>query len=448
MKIKIDLKENTVICGDAEDWLEHIPDNSIDMVYIDPPFFSNKSYEIVWGNGFELRSYDDRWKGGIEQYINWMETKIKKLERIIKPNGSIFLHCDWHASHRLRYLLDEVFGEKRFINEIIWCYTQGRSSQNAFGNKHDTIFWYYKAKTSGDKNYTFNVKNIKIPHELISEKSSCSFTKTDKDGRKYKEIYGTGSKHKKYKYYKDEGKIPYDWWTDIPKITGRAAASEKNEKIGYKTQKPESLLKRIIECSTNEGDIVLDCFGGGGTTAKVAADLNRKFIIGDVSPVAVRVIAYRLNEAKHVYSVKGTPHTKEEWLKLDGKEFEKIFCDSMGYQHSGTKGPDGGVDGWANKKSIPVQIKNHKKRQGAADIKKFLGTMHTLDKKIGIFVAWSFASSAHELSAKLKKRKIDLRLIEVGEVLKPLILNDDQRKEQNILYTDRVMNKKQLDKAK
>ena len=118
-KITIDLYKNTIVCGDCCNeqgvgWLNAIPDNTIDLIYIDPPFFSNKNYEIVWGNGYEERSFEDRFKGGIEHYIAWMKPKIKEAKRVLKDTGSIFLHCDWHASHRLRCLLDDVFGEKKF----------------------------------------------------------------------------------------------------------------------------------------------------------------------------------------------------------------------------------------------------------------------------------------------------------------------------------------------
>ena len=120
-KLKFNLKTNSIVCGDCEEWLKFIPNNSIDLIYIDPPFFSNKNYEIVWGNGFEVRSFGDRWSGGIRHYIEWMRPKIKEAKRVLKDTGSILLHCDWHASHRLRCLLDDTFEENNFVNEIIWC---------------------------------------------------------------------------------------------------------------------------------------------------------------------------------------------------------------------------------------------------------------------------------------------------------------------------------------
>ena len=150
-RLKIDLKKNSVVVGDCLEWLKFIPSNSIDMCYIDPPFFSNKNYEIIWGNGYELRSFGDRWKGGIKSYIVWMEERVKEIHRVLKDTGSIFLHCDWRASHRLRVILDDIFGEKNFLNEIIWTYNRWTTKSKTFQKIHDNIFWYSKSR-----NYKFN----------------------------------------------------------------------------------------------------------------------------------------------------------------------------------------------------------------------------------------------------------------------------------------------------
>ena len=150
------------------------------------------------------------------------------------------------------------------------------------------IFFYSKGTE-----VTFNPDDIRIPYELISKKSSTSFTKVDEDGRKYKEIYGPGKK-KLYRYYEDEGKVPFDWWTDIPKMTGRTAASVKGEYLGFETQKPERLLSRIIQASTNDGDLVADFFGGSGTTLAVAEKLDRRWIGCDMSRYAIHTMRKRL----------------------------------------------------------------------------------------------------------------------------------------------------------
>ena len=131
-KLSIDVSKNNIMVGDCLDWLKEIPSKSVDMCYIDPPFFSNRNYEIIWGNGYELRSFGDRWKGGVKTYIVWMEERVKQIHRVLKDTGSIFLHCDWRASHRLRVMLDDVFGERNFVNEIIWCYKSGGASSKYF----------------------------------------------------------------------------------------------------------------------------------------------------------------------------------------------------------------------------------------------------------------------------------------------------------------------------
>lgn len=141
------MKLNTIYCGDCAQVLAYFPERSIDLIYIDPPFFSNKQYEIIWGNGYELRAFEDRWKGGIKNYIAWMEPKIRECYKVLKPTGSMYLHCDWHADAHLRLLMDRVFGENSFRNEIIWCYTGASSpGQRQFPRKHDVVFWYSKGE--------------------------------------------------------------------------------------------------------------------------------------------------------------------------------------------------------------------------------------------------------------------------------------------------------------
>lgn len=281
------LAAHQLYLGDNLYVLRGLPSESVDLIYIDPPFFSNRTYTQIWGDDNEIRSFNDIFQDGMFSYLGWLNARLWEMKRILKNTGSIYVHCDWHASHYIKCELDKVFGYDNFLNEIVWCYSQGGRPKDRFANKHDLILTYKKSSQPA-----FNVTNIKIPYELLSEKSSSSFTKTDVDGRKYKEVYGTG-KAKLYKYYEDEGKVPYDWWTDIFQMTGRTAASG-NEYIGYPTQKPEALLERIIKASSNEGDVVADFFMGGGTTGAVALKLNRRFIGSDISRVAVSVTQTRM----------------------------------------------------------------------------------------------------------------------------------------------------------
>ena len=183
-KLKINLEENSVVVGDCIEWLKHVPSKSVDMCYIDPPFFSNKTYEILWGNGYERRCFEDRFKGGIKTYIVWMEERVREIHRVLKDTGSIFLHCDWRASHRLRVMLDDVFGERNFVNEIVWCYTGPSNTKRYFPKKHDTIFWYSKSQK-----FIFNLDSARVPYVKIKTgKTNGIFKKDatlDKKGKSY-----------------------------------------------------------------------------------------------------------------------------------------------------------------------------------------------------------------------------------------------------------------------
>ena len=399
-------------------WLNFIPDNSVDLIYIDPPFFSNKNYEIVWGNSFEVRSFGDRFKGGIEHYIEWMRPKIREAKRILKDTSLIYLHCNRYANHHLRILLEDVFGTDNFRNEIIWHYHSGTYPQKDFKNKHDTIFRFSKTN-----DYIPNM--LRIPRRIKKSR----FNKIDKDGRKY-HLDGHGTK-----FYEDTGKIPDDVWTYCENEKLTQLNSMSKERIGYKTQKPEVLIDRIIRSSTNEDDIVLDFFGGGGTTAKVCSDLNRRFIIGDVSPVAVRVTADRLSaHGYRNYEIKALPSTKKDYLDMNPHKFADMICELMGWKPSIKKSGDGGIDGFADKGNIPIQIKNHKNKTGRPDIQKFLGALNKY--KIGFFVSWGFSPEAWEFKASVKNKKIEF--IEVGKILNGLLISDDISTKHQKLYKQRV----------
>src|SRR5438552_9378139 len=112
-----------------------LPDESVDLIYLDPPFFSNRKYEVIWGDEAEIRSFEDRWQGGVNVYVKWMRERVIEMHRILKPTGTLYLHCDWHASHHLRVMLDGVFGEDQFLNEIVWCYRGGGVSKRWWGRR-------------------------------------------------------------------------------------------------------------------------------------------------------------------------------------------------------------------------------------------------------------------------------------------------------------------------
>src|SRR5680860_836077 len=139
--------ENIIYCGDNLIWLKKFSYYCVYLIYLDPPFFSNKQYEVIFNDGEEIRSFEDRWQGGINHYIEWMKERVFELHRVLKDTGSFYLHCDWHASHYLKVMCDDIFGRSNFRNELIWCYTGRELNKKQWNSKHENIFFYTKSKT-------------------------------------------------------------------------------------------------------------------------------------------------------------------------------------------------------------------------------------------------------------------------------------------------------------
>jgi DNA modification methylase len=272
---------NVLYYGDNLDVLRrHIKDESVDLVYLDPPFFSNRFCEVIWGDEAEVRSFEDRWDGGISVYIAWMRERVIEMHRVLKPTGTMYLHCDWHASHYLKVMLDGIFGHDRCRNEIVWAYKYGGRPRKDFGRKHDTILRYVKGTT-----WHFDEAAVRVPHEPASIEHN--YRHIDKDGRRYREDNWSGKR--KYRYYADEGRSRDDVWIDIGSLH-----HEDKERRGYPTQKPERLLELIIAASSKKGDVVLDPFCGCGTTLVAAEKLKRRWIGIDNSRAAIALTKSRL----------------------------------------------------------------------------------------------------------------------------------------------------------
>ncbi len=133
--------QNKLICGDNFEELAHLDKESVELIYIDPPFFTHKQYEVIWGDEAETRSFEDRWEGGIEHYVGWMKDRVKLMRDILKPDGSFYLHCDWHAAAHLKIVMDDVFGLNCFQNEIIWWYHTGGASKKRYARSHDNLLF-------------------------------------------------------------------------------------------------------------------------------------------------------------------------------------------------------------------------------------------------------------------------------------------------------------------
>ncbi|TSC79987.1 MAG: hypothetical protein G01um101429_299 [Parcubacteria group bacterium Gr01-1014_29] len=247
----------------------------INLIYIDPPFDVGADFSIKVKIGdeeitkepsmIEEKAYRDTWGKGTNSYLQMIYERLLLMRELLAENGSIYVHLDWHIGHYVKVIMDEVFGKENFRNEIVWHYDQGARPKTSFGKKHDTIFWYSKSES-----YIFNSKDILVPFE-----SGMTEWRYTKGGQKGKEM--------------PEGKIPSDVW-DI-KLNAMAL-----EHLGFSTQKPEALLERIINASSNENDVVADFFCGSGTIGAVAERIGRRWLMSDLGRFAIHTSRKRLME--------------------------------------------------------------------------------------------------------------------------------------------------------
>lgn len=270
--------ENRLILGDNLRIMNALMgeyEGKLDLIYVDPPFFTNKGYSARVGRGEDSRKpedwllaegYADQWDD-LDSYLNMLYPRLKLMHRLLAPTGSLYLHLDWHANSYARVLLDEIFGYENFRNEIIWTYHGPSPIRTAFNRKHDMILFYTKSD-----NYVFNVDDIRVPY---APNTVETFKSSKKAG------FGKMPDLKR-------GKVPEDWWY-FPVV-----ARLHQERTGYPTQKPERLLERIILASSNPGDLVADFFGGAGTTGIVAKRLKRRFILSDLQNRAILTSRSRL----------------------------------------------------------------------------------------------------------------------------------------------------------
>ena len=290
---------NKIYWGDNLQVMSHLLKNfrgKIDLIYIDPPFDSKADYKkkiSVRGLGsaesdissFEEKQYGDIWTN--DEYLQFMYERLIIMRELLSDRGVICLHCDWHKGAHIKILLDEIFGVKSHINEIIWKYESGGVPEYFFSQKHDIIYVY--GKTS---DYTFNQKEASAPRNICQlcgqkmEKWNNLKKHIDKDGRVFRSINSNG---KIYIYYDDEPVLLSDVWTDISHIQ-----QKDPQRLDYPTQKPETLISRFIRTFTNPGDLVFDCFMGSGTTQAVAMKLGRRFLGADINLGAIQTTTKRL----------------------------------------------------------------------------------------------------------------------------------------------------------
>ena len=253
------LEPNRLIQGDNLHVMRHLPNESIDLIYLDPPFFSGRHHNVVVGERNEQRSFCDVWEGGMPAYLTWLDARLYEVKRLLRKTGSLMLHCDPHASHYIKVELDKLFGYDLLQNEIIWSYRSGGGSKHRYGKKHDVLLWYTRAASG----YTFNADAVRVAYDAVIAASR-------------RELFNA------------KGKVAGSVW-DISR-----PPNHSKEWIGYPTQKPEALLERVIRGHSAAGDVVADFFCGSGTTAAVAQRLGRRWIACDESRAAVAVTADRL----------------------------------------------------------------------------------------------------------------------------------------------------------
>ena len=278
---------------------------SVDLIYLDPPFNSSHDYAAPIGSKAAGAAFKDTWglddinlawHGEIKHehpglyslltatreihgdsmmsYLIYMAIRVMEMRRLLKATGSVWLHCDPTASHYLKLLMDAVFGKAACRNEVVWCYTgPGSPGMRQFNRKHDVILWYARGDT-----WTFNADAVRVPHTKLN---------TNKAGAMIADAMTLEVRDA----YLKKGKVPETWWSKFSPVGRRAS-----ERTGYPTQKPLALLRRIIDASSNEGDMVLDPFCGCATACIAAEQRTRQWVGIDVSPKAADLVKSRMRD--------------------------------------------------------------------------------------------------------------------------------------------------------
>ena len=449
------LETGVLYKGDNLRRLSQFPDDCIDLIYLDPPFFSNRNYEVIWGDEAEIRSFVDRWKGGIKHYTDWMRDRMAEIHRILKPTGSLYLHCDPTASHYLKVMLDQVFERSNggFRSEIVWkrssAHSDTKQGRRIHGHIHDVILFYTKSEewtwnpiyTPYDKEYIdafykhvesdtgrrYRLSDLTGPggaskgnpeYEVMGVTRHWRYSK-----ERMQELIAEGRVIQRkpgavpaYKRYLDEmsGVPLQDVWTDLGPLPARG-----EERLGYPTQKPEPLLERIIESSSDPGQIVLDPFCGCGTTIAVAQRLKREWIGIDISQQAVGIMKLRVDKLGANAKVVGLARSVADLKKLGHYEFQNWVIDRVDGQRSAKKSRDMGIDGWSFFERLPIQVKQSRKRVGREQVDKFETAIERSGKHMGYLVAFDFTKDAYEEAARSKAvGKNAVTLVRVADVLK------------------------------
>ena len=423
-----ELEPNRLVWGDCLHVMRQLPSESIDLIYIDPPFFSNRTYNVIWGDDNEERSFSDIWEGGLDGYLVWLNARLYEMKRLLKPTGSIYVHCDWHASHYIKIEMDKIFGYANFRNEICWWYSGWNKVLTLHLERRHDVLLFYGMLNNELINYPTRPWLNK--DEYVSKRKQK--VRRDDEGREYV-LSDAGSGNRVRRYLDDAMQygVPIDDVWPIDKLNN----SDKRERIGYPTQKPEALLERILNASSNEGDVVADFFNGGGTTAAVAQRLGRRFIGCDQSRVAIAVTAERLKQQAMTRGLEDAPlpdFTVEQWGIYEAErlaqtppdEFRRfvLACYDARIPSSddgihGYKGSRARVPVWVGAPSLtaPVTVDDvNAFAQAIARLPRYAGEEGLRD---GVMLAWGFAPDAVQAAQELRERgAADLAFVRLEQV--------------------------------
>lgn len=434
---------NKIFWGDNLQVMSHMLKEyrgKIDLIYIDPPFDSKADYKkkikvknksvFNDSNSFEEKQYTDMWCN--DEYLQFMFERLTIIKELLSEKGSIYLHCDYRKSHQLRMILEEVFGVNNLQNEIIWCYRGMAVSTNHFVRRHDTILFATKSS-----DYTFNWEKIAEP---LEQSTIDKYRNIDENGRRFR-LHGrniTGSPIQnctdidpvwlekspdlcRIDYLDDKvGSKPRDWF--VMDYLNVMSAEREN----YPTQKPEELLKKIILASSNEGDIVFDCFMGSGTTQAVAMKLGRRFIGADINLGAIQTTTKRLITAAK--DLDDTKYTGFEVYNVNNYDFfrnpveaKELIIDALGIQKFDSSTIyDGELDGWM------VKIMPTNRIATKADLEELKANLpyHTFEKrkeenpngvveKIRIICMGHEADLKASLEQELSAYKLEIEILDI-----------------------------------
>lgn len=377
-------------------------EGKINLIYIDPPFDSKADYShkihlgetefVKEPSVIERLAYKDTWAGGTDSYLDMLFPRLQLMKRLLAPNGSIYVHLDWHVGHYVKVMMDEVFGRENFRNEVIWKYFGPTSTEKNFPKKHDNIFFYTKSDT-----WEFDSSACLVDYD---EKAIRRYDKTDEQGKKYKLYFDEDGTERRA--YMKEGK-PTDVF-EIPFVQGTAS-----ERVGYATQKPEALIEVIIKASSRMNGLVADFFAGSGTILAVAEKLNRRWIGCELGKVGIQVARNRLVALKaKPFLIENIGNYQREMIYLSGGriyEMQRIILKLYGAEPVADRN-DLGVRHCEDGK-IDLVYCGYPDRPIAArkveELAKEAQTLHGSGYKRLVVLAWDYEFSYDDLLAQRQK---------------------------------------------